>query len=120
MTEEFCREQKLFAYKFDPDQNAYVISDRDFSKVKQQLLFSLTNFGQPLIYARDGNYENRGQLYLEHRHEGIDLKIDYAKATLANIQKIWSRPVYLETVVEGRAKLLKFDGEKQSEKNLGP
>jgi stage V sporulation protein R len=120
MTEEFCREQKLFAYKFDPDQNAYVISDRDFKKVKQQLLFSLTNFGQPLIYARDGNYENRGQLYLEHRHEGIDLKIDYAKATLANIQKIWSRPVYLETVVEGRAKLLKFDGEKQSEKNLGP
>src|SRR6476660_8253575 len=38
LTEEFCREQKMFAYKFDPEQNAYVISGRDFKKVKQQLL----------------------------------------------------------------------------------
>ena len=101
LTEEFCRAQKMFAYKFDPEQNAYVISGRDFKKVKQQLLFSLTNFGQPLIYVREANYENRGELYLEHRHEGIDLKMDYAKATLENIQKIWSRPVHLETVLEG-------------------
>ena len=109
MTEEFCREQKLFAYKFDTDQNAYVISDRDFKKVKQQLLFSLTNFGQPLIYVLEANHENRGELYLQHRHEGIDLKADYAKATLENIQKLWSRPVCLETAIEGRDKLLKFD-----------
>jgi stage V sporulation protein R len=120
LTEDFCREQKMFAYKFDPEQNAYVISGRDFKKVKQQLLFSLTNFGQPLIYVREANHENRGELYLEHRHEGIDLKMDYAKATLENIQKVWSRPVYLETAVEGRGKLLRFDGEKHSEKNLGP
>ena len=39
---------------------------------------------------------------------------------LENIQKVWARPVCLETVVEGRGKLLKFDGEKHSEKNLGP
>ena len=110
----------MFAYKFDPEQNAYVISGRDFKKVKQQLLFSLTNFGQPLIYVREANHENRGELYLEHRHEDIDLKMDYAKATLENIQKVWSRPVCLETALEGRGKLLRFDGEKHSEKNLGP
>ena len=118
MTEEFCGEQKLFVYKYNPDQEAYVISDRDFKKVKQQLLFSLTNFGQPFIFVRESNYENRGELFLYHRHEGIDLKVDYAKETLRNIQKIWSRPVYLETVVEGRGKILKFDGEKHSERNL--
>jgi len=118
MTEEFCREQKLFVFKYNPDQEAYVIADRDFRKVKQQLLFSLTNFGQPFIFAKESNYENRGELYLYHRHEGIDLKIDYAKETLRNIQKIWSRPVYLETVVEGRGKTFKFDGEKHSERNL--
>ena len=61
LTEEFCHAQKMFAYKFDPEQNAYVISGRDFKKVKQQLLFSLTNFGQPLIYVREANYENRGR-----------------------------------------------------------
>jgi stage V sporulation protein R len=118
MTEEFCHEQKLFVYKYNPDQRAYVITDRDFKKVKQQLLFSLTNFGQPFIFVKESNYENRGELYLHHRHEGIDLKEDYAKETLKNIQKIWSRPVFLETVVEGRGKIFKFDGEKHSERNF--
>jgi stage V sporulation protein R len=118
MTEEFCHEQKLFVYKYNPDQRAYVITDRDFKKVKQQLLFSLTNFGQPFIFVKESNYENRGELYLHHRHEGIDLKEDYAKETLKNIQRIWSRPVFLETVVEGRGKIFKFDGEKHSERNF--
>jgi stage V sporulation protein R len=118
MTEEFCHEQKLFVYKYNPDQRAYVIADRDFKKVKQQLLFSLTNFGQPFIFVKESNYENRGELYLHHRHEGIDLKEDYAKETLKNIQRIWSRPVFLETVVEGRGKIFKFDGEKHSERNF--
>ncbi|PYV44071.1 MAG: SpoVR family protein [Acidobacteria bacterium] len=118
MTEEFCEEQKLFVYKYSPEQEAYVISDRDFRKVKQQLLFSLTNFGQPFIFVKESNYENRGELYLYHRHEGIDLKVDYGKETLRNIQTIWTRPVYLETVVEGRGKIFKFDGEKHSERNL--
>ncbi len=116
MTEEFCRQHKLFAYKYDRERKAYVIADRDFRKVKQQFLFSLTNFGQPFIFVKDSNYENRGELYLHHRHEGIDLREDYAKETLRNIQKIWSRPVYLETVFEERGKLLKFDGEKHTEK----
>jgi stage V sporulation protein R len=116
MTEEFCQEQKLFVYKYNPDQEAYVISNRDFKTVKQQLLFSLTNFGQPFIFVRESNYENRGELYLYHRHEGIDLRLDYSQETLKNIQRIWSRPVYLETVVEGRGKILKYDGEKHSER----
>jgi stage V sporulation protein R len=118
MTEEFCREQKLFVYRYNPDQGAYVISDRDFKAVKQQLLFSLTNFGQPFIFVRESNYENRGELYLYHRHEGIDLKVDYARETMRNIQKIWSRPVHLETVVEGRGRIFKYDGEKHSERVL--
>ncbi|MEW5977722.1 MAG: SpoVR family protein [Acidobacteriota bacterium] len=118
LTEEFCREQKMFAYKYDSDRGAYVISDREFHKVKQQLLFSLTNFGQPFVLVRDSNYENRGELYLFHRHEGIDLRIDYARETLKNIQRIWSRPVYLQSVVEGRGKIFKYDGEKHSERNF--
>jgi stage V sporulation protein R len=116
MTEEFCRQHKLFAYKYDRERKAYVIADRDFRKVKQQFLFSLTNFGQPFIFVKDSNYENRGELYLHHRHEGIDLREDYAKETLKNIQRIWSRPVYLETCFEERGKLLKYDGEKHVEK----
>ena len=61
----------------------YEIESREFKKIKEKLLFQLTNFGQPFIYVEDANYENRGELLLRHRHEGIDLQIDHARETLA-------------------------------------
>ena len=48
----------------------------------------------------DGNYENRGELYLEHRHEGIDLDIPYAQETLRNLFTIWTRPIHLKTYLK--------------------
>jgi stage V sporulation protein R len=111
LTPEFCRENKLFHFRLNPVSNQYEISDREFQTIKQQLLFSLTNFGQPAITVVDGNYGNRGELYLQHRHEGIDLKPDYVPDTLRNLQAVWRRPVNIETVVDGVAKVIRFDGQ---------
>jgi stage V sporulation protein R len=95
-----------------------VIDNRDFDAIKRQLLFSLTNFGQPLVVIQDANHANRGELYLRHQHEGIDLRLDWARDTLANIQTIWSRPVHLETLVKGTPMLFSYDGEEHSEEGL--
>jgi len=118
LTPEFARRHNLFTYKYDPATNEYVIDSRDFLAIKQQLLFQLTNFGQPIISVQDANYANRGELYLRHQHEGVDLRLDWARDTLANLQVVWSRPVHLETQIEGVPKLLSYDGEEQSEKKL--
>jgi len=114
--EEFCHEHRFFTYQFNPERGVYEIADRNWKNIKQKLLFSLTNFGQPLIYVADGNFENRGELLLDHRHEGIDLRLDYAKDTLKNLYTIWTRPVALRTLVEGKGKLLSYDGEKHLER----
>ena len=115
-TEEFCHQHKFFTYAFNPERGVYDIADRNWKSVKQKLLTSLTNFGQPFIYVSDANYENRGELLLEHRHEGVDLRVDYAKDTLKNLFSIWSRPVHLRTIVEGKGKMFTYDGEKHIEK----
>jgi stage V sporulation protein R len=117
-TEEFCHEHKFFIYAYNPDRGVYEIADRNWKSVKQKLLSGLTNFGQPFIYAADGNFENRGELLLDHRHEGIDLRVDYAKDTLRNLFQIWKRPVHVKTAVEGKEKLFTFDGEKHVERKL--
>jgi len=117
-TEEFCYEHKFFTYAFNPERGVYEIVDRNWKSVKQKLLAGLTNFGQPFIYASDGNFDNRGELLLEHRHEGIDLRIDYARDTLRNIYQIWSRPVHLKTIVEGKEKLFSYDGDKHVERKI--
>jgi stage V sporulation protein R len=119
LTPEFCVEYKLFSYAFQEQMGQYVIESRDFEKIKQRLLFSLTNFGKPFIYVVDGNYHNRGELLLRHEFSGVELKLDYATATLANIQAIWSRPVHLQTVVDGKPTLLSFDGSDHTTRTLG-
>jgi len=111
LTPEFVEEQMLYTYGYNRNANLYQIDSRQYSQIKQKLLFQLTNFGQPLIYVEDGNFNNRGELYLRHRHEGVDLKQDYARDTLRNIQQIWSRPVLLATVIDEEPVLIKFDGD---------
>lgn len=111
LTEDFCREQKFFAYDYNPKTGQYQISNRDFKEIKAKLLYQLTNFGLPFIFVEDGNYRNRGELLLRHRYEGAELQQDYARDTLRNIQRVWHRPVNLETVIHGKAKILTFDGQ---------
>ncbi len=110
LTPEFCVQHNMFSYAFQEQAGQYVIESREFEKIKQRLLFSLTNFGKPWIYVVDGNYRNRGELLLRHQHTGVELRLDQAADTLANIQYVWGRPVHLQTVVDGKPTMLSFDG----------
>jgi stage V sporulation protein R len=78
----------------------------------------LVNFGQPVIYVEDSNYQNRGELYLKHNHDRVDLKVDYALDVLKNLTHIWTRPVHIETKSNGKKVLYSYDGEKHKENNL--
>ncbi|HZY01989.1 MAG TPA: SpoVR family protein [Anaeromyxobacteraceae bacterium] len=118
LTPEFCLEQRLFAFGFNDKHQRWEIVTREFKKVKEKLLHQLTNFGQPVVAVQDGNFENRGELLLVHRHDGVDLKLDYARDTLKNLQSLWRRPVNLATKVEGRGVLFRFDGKDHSEKRI--
>jgi len=119
LTPDFCREHKMFSFAFQDQAEQYVIESREFEMIKKRLLFSLTNSGKPWIYVVDGNYKNRGELLLRHEHNGVDLRQDQAKDTLANLQFLWSRPVHLQTVVESKPTTLSFDGSEHSSKSGG-
>jgi stage V sporulation protein R len=110
LNEDFCERLKLYVYGYDSRSGRYVVVSKDWRKVKEKLLFSLTNLGQPLIDVVDANYSNRGELYLKHRFEGVALDVENAKDTLKNLHRLWRRPVHLETVEEARDRLLSFDG----------
>lgn len=109
-TEEFCERQQLFTYNFNPRTGRNEISSRDFQEVKQKLLSQLTNFGNPIIEVKTANDQNRGELLLQHVHQGVDLDVAYASDTLKNIHSIWKRPVNLETIQEGKSMVYSFDG----------
>ncbi len=111
LTEDFCREHKLFSFAYNRETKQYEIESREFKKIKQRLLQSLTNLGQPVILILDANYGNRGELYLKHQFESIELDVGYATETLRNLFTIWKRPVHIETVLEEKGTILSFDGQ---------
>lgn len=117
LTREFALESKLFVYDEveEGDETFYEIVSRDFDRVKQALLVQLTNGGRPIILVEDGNFRNRGELLLRHHYDGVELDLDYAHATLANIQHIWTRPVHVVTIRDDEPILLSFDGKEHSE-----
>ncbi|MEI7644863.1 MAG: SpoVR family protein, partial [Chloroflexales bacterium] len=118
LTPEFVVDNKLFTFRYNRDTDLYEIASREFKQIKEKLLFRLTNFGQPFMYVEDGNYNNRGELYLRHRHEGVDLKMDYARDTMRNLHKIWTRPIHLETQIDNKKRLLSFDGSDFTERRI--
>ncbi len=98
LTEGFCHRHKLFVYDWNPQTQRQEILTRDFAAVKAQLLRQLTNGGHPVIEIIDANHGNRGELLLRHRWDETDLRDDYAREVLKNLERIWTRPVLLETV----------------------
>lgn len=120
LDEDFCHQNQMFLYRYDPRSRSRVIVSRDFAGIKRQVLNSITNLGQPIIEVVDGNYKNRGELLLQHRYHGKPLKKDQAQETLKALYHLWSRPVHLlsywdATEKEGKEskgeeKCLSFDG----------
>ncbi len=111
LTEEFCREHNLFTYRYNEQTNRYEINSREFKAIKDQLLFSLTNLGQPIIEVENANYENRGELLLNHIASDMGLDSEYARRTLENIHLIWQRPVHIRIKSDSKVILMSYDGE---------
>ncbi len=115
LTPDFAERLKLFSYNFNRKHERWEIKTREFEQVKTMLMKQLTNFGQPVICVEDANYKNRGELLLWHKADGQDLKVDYARETLANMVSLWSRPVHIRTTSEGKSVVWSHDGSRFDE-----
>ncbi|MBK8231730.1 MAG: SpoVR family protein [Candidatus Eisenbacteria bacterium] len=118
LTPDFCDRAQLFVYKWNERTRRLEISDREFRHIKEQLLFSLTNAGQPIIRVEDGNFDNRGELLLIHDFQGVELDVNYARDTLRNLALIWNRPCHIRTQLGEKEKLFTHDGTDFREKVL--
>jgi len=92
LTPEFALRQRLLAPEDLPR----------FAEAKQALLFRLTNLGYPIVELLDANHANRGELYLQHLYEGVELDLRKTRAVLENLRRLWGRPVHLKTVAAGK------------------
>ena len=110
LTADFCREQGFFTTKYDPRAKRWIIDSREFEAIKQQLLQMVSSKGTPRVYVVDANANNRSELLLAHQHEGMDIQLDWAALVLGNLASVWTRPMHLDTLLEGKPIRLTHDG----------
>jgi stage V sporulation protein R len=109
LTKDLVDELDLYLYRLEGDK--WVIVEKNWEVVRDTILAGMSNFGQPYIVVEDGDYRRGRELYLKHCHEGDDLDLGYADKTLKYIHRLWSRPVHLETIVEGKKTVLSYEGQ---------
>jgi len=116
LTKELVDDLDLYLYRKEGDE--WVIVEKNWEKVRDGIVASMTNFGYPYITADDPDYHGNTELLLRHHFEGQDLDIPYAQKTLEHLYYIWSRPVHLETVNDGHAVRLSYNGDQHIHTSL--
>ncbi len=109
MTAEFVERLKMYHYRRDPGTGELRIVTRDFQRIKQTLLYQITNMGLPFIYVADANYRNRGELYLAHKWSGVEIEVGKALEVLKALRRLWGRPVHLQAQVNDEVWLFSVD-----------
>lgn len=115
LTEDLCRELDLFVYELVDDEE-WTVTEKNWERVRDQLVANMTNFGFPYIEVVDSDYNRGRELYLMHRFEGAPLDLKYARKVLEHVYKLWGRTVHLETKFDGEVLVMSFDGEDHSER----
>jgi len=100
LSEEFVTENDYFTYEYSRATDDFRVASDDPEDVKKKLLLQFTNFGKPTVAVYDGNFDNRNELLLGHRYNGIDLDVEQAKRVLERTYELWGRPVNLMTIVK--------------------
>jgi stage V sporulation protein R len=82
----------------------------DWRSLKSVCLQQLSWGGLPQIELVDDDGDGHGELVLVHHHDGRDLSLGRAQATLVNLAALWKRPVTLYTLLEKQGKRLHVKG----------
>lgn len=116
LTKELVDDMDLYLYKkvgYD-----WKVNQKDWEKVRDGLVSNLTNCGFPHIVVQDGDFNKKGELYLKHYFEGVELDVFYLEKTLPHVYSLWGKTLHLETRLDNKPVLFSYNGEKVSKKFL--
>lgn len=108
LTEDMADELKLFQYELSKDGTLSVL-DRDIKDLQDTILSPKYNFGAPSVLATQIDVDGTLHLSHDHRTDGRGLDLGRSEKVLEYVQRVWRRPVKLDTVdARGTAKTITF------------
>lgn len=98
LTPKVCELCRLYAFEhLSQDPRRIRVSSREADAIRDVLIRQHATSGIPHIEIVDADFRGRGELLLEHRHEGIGLDDEYARGTLTQIALLWGKPCTVRT-----------------------
>lgn len=116
LTKELVAREDM--YLFEKQGEYYRVSDKEYEKIRDQLVSMRVNGGFPYITVVDGDYLRNGELYLIHSYEGTELDLEYLEHVLPYIFQLWGRKVHMETVVDKSQVVYTSDGDAVRQRKL--
>lgn len=99
LTRKVCELSRLYAFEHvQQDPRRIRVSSREADAIRNVLIPQHSTLGIPHIEIVDADFRRRGELLLEHSHEGVGLDEEYARGTLTQIALLWGKPCTVSTV----------------------
>ena len=99
LTAKVCERCRLYAFEHTARHPSRIrISTREADAIRELLVRQHSTFEIPMIEIVDADFRGRGELLLEHRHDGVGLDPEYARGTLTEIAKLWAKPCTVRTI----------------------
>lgn len=114
LTQELVEEMDLYLFKkigYD-----WKVVDKEWEIVRDSIVANLTNAGFPYLVVWDGDFNKRGELFIKHQYEGIEMDVFYLERTLPHVYNLWGRPAHLETIIDNKKVLFTHNGDKTSKR----
>lgn len=114
LTRDLCEELDLFVYQLE-DGDEWTVTEKRWEQVRDTLVSNMTHFGLPSVEVTDDDHNKNRELFLTHRHEGVDLDLGQARKVLEHLQALWGRTVHLATVHDADPLVLHYNGSDHTE-----
>ena len=100
LTTDLVKKLEMYMYikHVNPMFEELVVTDHTHDEIRKIIIKSFSNGGIPRVLVTNGNYLDRGEMYLKHEFMGMELYPEYAQKTLEHIQFLWGEKCTLETV----------------------
>ena len=116
LTKDIVESLDLYIYAYEGGE--WKVVEKNWERVRDQIVRSLTSYGIPYIAVEDGDHKRNRELYLKHYFDGDELDTRYTEKTLHYVHQLWGRTVHLETVVDDKPVLFTYDGSRSSKATL--
>jgi len=111
LTQDLIDDLDMYLYRREGEE--WVVVDKDWRRVRDTIVESMTNFGFPYLVVEDGDYHRAGELFIRHRFDGREMDQHYAMRTMRYLYQLWGRPIHIETIVDNEPVVWTFDGENE-------